>query len=159
VSSSPALLRVGFAVGWWAMAQTRRFCVARDHDRARHAGVPDPPTSTARPPPASSAPAVEGALPRVYVPNRRANTVSVIDPATLQVIDTFKVGPQSAARRAVMGPQDAVGRQQCRGPHRRQPDADRSLTGRPGAAIPVDDPYNVYSSPDGALPDHRRERS
>ena len=34
--------------------------------------------------------------------------------------------PQSAARRAVVGPQDAVGRQQCRRPHRRQPDADRS---------------------------------
>ena len=35
---------------------------------------------------------MKGALPRVYVPNRRANTVSVIDPATLQVVDTFKVG-------------------------------------------------------------------
>ena len=32
---------------------------------------------------------------------------------------------QSAARRAVVGPAHAVGRQQCRGPHRRQPDADR----------------------------------
>ena len=37
-------------------------------------------------------PAVKGALPRVYVPNRRANTVSVIDPETMQVVDTFKVG-------------------------------------------------------------------
>ncbi len=36
--------------------------------------------------------AVAGALPRVYVPNRAANTVSVIDPATLKVVDTFKVG-------------------------------------------------------------------
>ena len=36
--------------------------------------------------------AVSGALPRVYVPNRAANTVSVIDPETLKVIDTFKVG-------------------------------------------------------------------
>ena len=34
--------------------------------------------------------------------------------------------PQSAACRAVVGPQDAVGRQQRRGSHRRQPDADRS---------------------------------
>ena len=32
---------------------------------------------------------------------------------------------QSAARRAVVGPEDAVGHQQRRGPHRRQPDADR----------------------------------
>ena len=37
-------------------------------------------------------PAVSGALERVYVPNRAANSVSVIDPRTLKVIDTFKVG-------------------------------------------------------------------
>jgi YVTN family beta-propeller protein len=37
-------------------------------------------------------PAVAGALERVYVPNRAANSVSVIDPTTLKVIDTFKVG-------------------------------------------------------------------
>ncbi len=36
--------------------------------------------------------AVTGALERVYVPNRAANTVSVIDPSTLKVVDTFKVG-------------------------------------------------------------------
>ena len=37
-------------------------------------------------------PAVAGSLERVYVPNRSANTVSVIDPNTLKVVDTFKVG-------------------------------------------------------------------
>ena len=37
-------------------------------------------------------PAVAGALPRVYVPNRMSNDVSVIDPATLKVIDRFEVG-------------------------------------------------------------------
>ena len=31
-------------------------------------------------------------LPRVYVPNRSSNDVWVIDPATLKVIDKFKVG-------------------------------------------------------------------
>eukprot|EP01036_Dinobryon_divergens_P001944 gene1944-2557_t len=35
---------------------------------------------------------VAGALERVYVPNRGENTVSVIDPATMKVIDKFKVG-------------------------------------------------------------------
>ena len=34
--------------------------------------------------------AMNGVLERVYVPNRTANTVSVIDPATLKVVDTFK---------------------------------------------------------------------
>src|SRR5262249_7813339 len=37
-------------------------------------------------------PDVAMALPRIYVPNRRSNDVSVIDPATLKVVDRFKVG-------------------------------------------------------------------
>src|SRR5205807_3697593 len=35
---------------------------------------------------------VEGALPRVYVPNVRSNEVYVIDPEKLAVIDRFRVG-------------------------------------------------------------------
>ena len=47
-------------------------------------------------------PAVAKALPRVYVPNLQSNDVSVIDPATLKVIDKFPVGvnPQHVARGA-----------------------------------------------------------
>jgi YVTN family beta-propeller protein len=94
-------------------------------------------------------PALKNDLPRVYVPNRRANTVSVIDPATLQVIDTFKVGrnPQHVVPswdlRTLWVANNAEGR------------TDGSLTpidpltGKPGAAIAVDDPYNVYFSPSG----------
>ena len=37
-------------------------------------------------------PAVADALPRVYVPNRQSNSVFVIDPATYEVADRFKVG-------------------------------------------------------------------
>ena len=37
-------------------------------------------------------PAVAGDLPRVYVPHVRGNNVYVIDPATLKVVDKFKVG-------------------------------------------------------------------
>src|SRR5262245_57024027 len=37
-------------------------------------------------------PDVARALPRIYVPNRRSNDVSVIDPVTLKVVDRFKVG-------------------------------------------------------------------
>ena len=36
--------------------------------------------------------AVRGALPRVYVPNRQANTVSVIDPTSMTLVETFAVG-------------------------------------------------------------------
>jgi len=93
--------------------------------------------------------AVAGALERVYVPNRSANTVSVIDPATLKVVDTFKVGinPQhvvpSYDLRVLWVANNAEGR------------TDGSLTpidpktGKPGKSIPVDDPYNMYWSPDG----------
>ena len=37
-------------------------------------------------------PAVSGALPRVYVPNRQSNDVTVIDSTTLKVVDHFPVG-------------------------------------------------------------------
>src|SRR5471030_1460303 len=88
-------------------------------------------------------------LARVYVPNRRSNTVSVIDQATLQVVDTFRVGrnPQHVVPswdlRTLWVANNAEGR------------TDGSLTpidpltGKPGAAIPVDDPYNVYFAPSG----------
>lgn len=94
-------------------------------------------------------PNVAGALERVYVPNRGENTVSVIDPATLKVIDKFNVGvhPQhivpSWDLRTLWVANNAEGR------------TDGSLTpidpktGKPGKSIPVDDPYNLYWSPDG----------
>ncbi|HEX5587836.1 MAG TPA: YncE family protein [Acidimicrobiia bacterium] len=94
-------------------------------------------------------PAVQGALSRVYVPNRQDNTVSVIDPATMQVIDTFPVGvnPQhivpSWDLKTLYSTDTAEGR------------TDGSLTaidpttGKPGTRYPVDDPYNMYFTPDG----------
>ena len=93
--------------------------------------------------------AVKNDLARVYVPNRRSNTVSVIDPATLQVVDTFRVGrnPQHVvpawdlktlwvannAENTTKGSLTPID----------------PLTGRPGKSIAVDDPYNMYFSPDG----------
>ena len=92
------------------------------------------------------APAVTNIPTRVYVPNSLSNTVDVIDPNTLQVIDHYAVGNT---------PQHVV------------PSYDLSTlyvnnnkgnsltpidprTGKPGRAIPVDDPYNLYFTPDGA---------
>ena len=95
--------------------------------------------------------ATAGALERVYVPNRGENTVSVIDPATLKVIDKFKVGihPQHVVPswdlQTLWVANNAEGR------------TDGSLTpinpqtGKPGKSVPVDDPYNMYFSPDGQL--------
>jgi YVTN family beta-propeller protein len=93
--------------------------------------------------------AVAGDLPRVYVPHVQSNDVYVIDPATLKVVDKFKVGinPQHVVPswdlRTLWVANNAEGR------------TDGSLTpidpktGKPGAAITVDDPYNMYSTPDG----------
>ncbi|OYY96237.1 MAG: hypothetical protein B7Y42_09615, partial [Polaromonas sp. 28-63-22] len=95
--------------------------------------------------------ATAGALERIYVPNRGENTVSVIDPATLKVIDKFKVGvhPQHVVPswdlQTLWVANNAEGR------------TDGSLTpvdpktGKPGKSVPVDDPYNMYFSPDGRL--------
>jgi len=92
---------------------------------------------------------VKDDLPRVYVPNRSARIVTVIDPATLQIVDTFPVGidPQHVVPswdlKTLWVTNNAEGR------------TDGSLTpidpntGKPGAAIPVDDPYNMYATPDG----------
>ena len=94
-------------------------------------------------------PAVANALPRVYVPNLRSNDVWVIDPATRKVVDRFRVGvnPQhivpSYDLKTLWVTNNAEGR------------TDGSLTpidpvtGKPGKAIAVDDPYNMYFTPDG----------
>src|SRR5665213_3091652 len=42
--------------------------------------------------PTHMSPAVIGALPRIYVPNRVSGTVTVIDPIKLKVVGTFRVG-------------------------------------------------------------------
>jgi len=86
----------------------------------------------------------------VYVPNRASNDVWVIDPATLKVVDKYKVGinPQHVVPswdlKTLWVNNNAEGR------------TDGSvtpidpLTGKPGKNIPVDDPYNMYFSPDGS---------
>jgi YVTN family beta-propeller protein len=94
-------------------------------------------------------PAVSGALSRIYVPNRQGNDVSVIDPATMKVVDRFPVGvnPQHVVPswdlKTLWVTNNAEGR------------TDGTLTpidpttGKPGKAIAVDDPYNMYFTPDG----------
>ncbi len=95
-------------------------------------------------------PLVAKHLHRVYVPNRSSNDVWVIDPVTLKVIDKFKVGvhPQHVVPswdlKTLWVNNNAEGR------------TDGSvtpidpLTGKPGKNIPVDDPYNMYFTPDGS---------
>jgi YVTN family beta-propeller protein len=94
-------------------------------------------------------PAVKGDLERIYVPNLRSNNVSVIDPATMTVVDKFKVG---YAPQHIVPSWDLRTLWVANNAERRK---DGSLTpidprtGKPGKSIAVDDPYNLYFSPDG----------
>jgi len=100
--------------------------------------------------PENLSPVVAKHLHRVYVPNRTSNDVWVIDPATLKVVDKYKVGinPQHVVPswdlKTLWVNNNAEGR------------TDGSvtpidpLTGKPGKSIPVDDPYNMYFTPDGS---------
>ncbi len=99
--------------------------------------------------PGNLSPAVAGALPRVYVPNLQSNDVYVIDPATRKVVDRFRVGrnPQhvvpSYDLKTLWVTDNAEGR-----PDGRLTPIDPT-TGKPGQPIAVDDPYNMYFTPDG----------
>jgi YVTN family beta-propeller protein len=86
------------------------------------------------------------AKPMVYVPNTIANTVDEIDPATFKVVRRFKVG-------AV--PQHVVPSWDLKTLWVNDNNGNTlvpidPVTGNPGTPIPVEDPYNLYFSPDGA---------
>jgi YVTN family beta-propeller protein len=74
-----------------------------------------------------------------------SNTVDVIDPATMKIINHFPVGAE---------PQHVVPSYDLKTLYVAA-DQGNSLTpidpatGQPGAPIPVDDPYNLYFTPDG----------
>jgi YVTN family beta-propeller protein len=92
---------------------------------------------------------VRNALPRVYVPNVVSDDVYVIDPLSLKVVNRFRVGfnPQHVVPSwdltTLWVANNAEGR------------TDGSLTpidpttGKPGKPVAVDDPYNMYFTPDG----------
>ena len=90
-------------------------------------------------------PVVRNFPPRIYVPNTESNTVSVIDPAAYKVIDTIRVGrlPQHVTPSYDMKTLWVLN------------DKGSSLTAidpataKKGKTIRVEDPYNMYYTPDG----------
>jgi YVTN family beta-propeller protein len=111
--------------------------------------VPDPKNLYSETAAGRLSPAVATHLPRVYVPNVKANTVTVIDATTLTVIDTFPVG---------VNPQHVVPSydlttlwvaNNAEGLTTGSLTPVDPTTGKPGKPIPVDDPYNLYFTPDG----------
>jgi len=89
--------------------------------------------------------AVKGMPSYVYVPNSNSDTVSVIDPATYKVVRTVPVGHQ---------PQHVVPSWDLQTLWVNN-DLGNSLTpinprtGAFGKPVPVNDPYNLYFTPDG----------
>ena len=90
-------------------------------------------------------PVVRSAKPYVYVPNSESGTVDVIDQRTYKVVGHFAVGAL---------PQHVVPAYDLKTLYVTN-DLGNSLTpidpntGKPGATIPVSDPYNMYFTPDG----------
>jgi DNA-binding beta-propeller fold protein YncE len=89
--------------------------------------------------------AARSALPRVYVPNSDSNTVDVIDPRRFKVVGHFAVGalPQHVTPSWDLKTLYVLN------------DEGNSITpidprtAKPGKPIPVDDPYNMYFTPNG----------
>jgi DNA-binding beta-propeller fold protein YncE len=86
---------------------------------------------------------------RSWTPNLQSHDVYVIDPQAGKVVDHFRVG---------VGPQHVVPSWDLKTlwvTNNAEGRTDGSLTpidpatGKPGKAIPVDDPYNMYFTPDG----------
>ena len=99
--------------------------------------------------PSHMSPAVHGDLERIYVPNLRTDDVYVIDPNAMKVVDRFKVGES---------PQHVIPSWDLRmlwvanNAERRNTGSLTPIdptSGKPGQSVPVDDPYNMYFSPDG----------
>jgi len=91
------------------------------------------------------APQVAADPTRVYVPNGQSNTVDVIDPSTYTIVNHYAVGAR---------PQHVVPAYDLSTLYVNN-NVGNSLTpidpvsGTPGPPIPVDDPYNLYFTPDG----------
>ena len=108
--------------------------------------VVDPANIYAAAGPNMLSPAVRGVPYRIYVPNSGGSTVTVIDPATYRVIDTYQTG---------LNPQHVVPGYNLRTLYATN-DLGNSLTpinpltgGLAGPNIGVDDPYNMYFTPEG----------
>ena len=89
------------------------------------------------------------ALPRVYVPNLQSNDVDVIDPATMTVIDRFSVGKNPQHIVPSWDLKTLWVTNNAEGTTNGSLTPINPSTAKPGPAIPVDDPYNMYFTPDG----------
>jgi YVTN family beta-propeller protein len=96
-------------------------------------------------------PVVKSFPPRVYVPNSKSDTVDVIDPATCKIVEHFALPKHG---KGLMEPQHVVPSWDLKKLWVAQDLGDQltlidPATGKQGETIHVDDPYNMYYTPDG----------
>jgi DNA-binding beta-propeller fold protein YncE len=137
--------RLGLAAGTLSLAVTGCGGGSRAIPASNGARATTTTPSGDRDRPAALSPAARGDPERIYVPNSNDGTVTEIDPTTFRIIRTFSVGelPQH-----VIPSYDLktlwVANNQGNSLTRIDP-----RSGRPGRTIAVEDPYNLYYTPDG----------
>jgi len=82
---------------------------------------------------------------RIYVPNSVSDTVDVIDPATFKIVSHFPVGHQPQH----VVPSWDLKRLWVLNDLGNSVTEINPATGEKGQTLPVDDPYNMYFTPDG----------
>ena len=150
-------LRSGSASGKNAATQTASSSAASATSAATgYPGMPpvvDPANVYSEIGPGRLRPELAGDIARVYVPNGLSNTVSVIDPSTHAVVNSFKTDRE---------PQHIVPSFDMRTLWVLDDQGNtvipiNPVDGTPGKPVPVEDPYNLYFTPDGSA-GHRRCR-
>jgi len=94
--------------------------------------------------------AARAAIPRVYVPNRQTNNVTVIDPTTMRVLAVVHTGsnPQHVVPSYDLTRLWVVNNSEG-DPSQGSLTPIDPRTGAFGPSVQVDDPYNMYFTPDG----------
>ena len=111
--------------------------------------VPDPKNLYSETTAGKLSAAVAGHLERIYVPHVTSNDVYVIDPRTMQVVDKFKVGLNPQHVVPAWDLQTLWVTNNAEGTTKGALTPIDPKTGKPGPNVAVDDPYNMYFSPDG----------
>jgi DNA-binding beta-propeller fold protein YncE len=91
-------------------------------------------------------PAVANAKAYVYVPSNDAGTVTIIDQATMEVVDQYRVGKLV---QHVVASWDLTKLYATASGANQLVEIDPA-TGAKGKTIPIDAPYNLYFTPDGS---------
>jgi YVTN family beta-propeller protein len=101
--------------------------------------------------PGQFAAAVKNMPDLVYVPNSKGDTVDIIDPRTYKIIRHFALPKHT---KGLLEPQHVVPSYDLKKLWVAQDLGDQlteidPMTGKPGPSMHVDDPYNMYYTPDG----------